>query len=390
MHRGKTGSAENVETDVGENVDAFVPDPLPPSPALDLSNELQRKFEAANQSLGRLDGMTKLLPDTSLFIYFYVRKEAVLSSQIEGTKSSLSDLLLYENEQQPGVPMDDVQEVSNYVAALEHGLERIRQDGFPISLRLFKEIHEILLRSGRGSNKQPGELRRSQNWIGGSRPGTAEFVPPPPTKIHDCLSELEQFLHDRKGKFRTTLKAALAHAQFETIHPFLDGNGRLGRLLVTLLFCAEGVLREPTLYLSLYFKRHRQEYYDRLQRIRTHGEWEEWVGFFLTGIDNVASQAVETAHSILQMFDRDRDRIEDKLGQAARSTLQVHNFLKKNPIATIQDISAESAPSEPTVGKAVNRLEKLNIVEEVTGKKRNRLWVYREYVDLLDEGTRTN
>ncbi|MFB6372366.1 MAG: Fic family protein [Bradymonadaceae bacterium] len=390
MDRGKTGVAREVDTDVGEAVEAFVPDPLPPSPPLDFSNQLDRHFEAANQSLGRLDGMTKLLPDTSLFIYFYIRKEAVLSSRIEGTQSSLSDLLLYENEQEPRVPMNDVEEVSNYVAALEHGLDRIRNDDFPISVRLFREIHRILLSSGRVSDKQPGELRRSQNWIGGSRPGTAEFVPPPPDKVRDCLGELEQFLHGRRGKFRTTLKAALAHAQFETIHPFLDGNGRLGRLLVTLLFCAEGVLREPTLYLSLYFKRHREEYYERLQRIRTDGEWEEWIAFFLNGVEDVASQSVDTAQRILQMFDRDRRTIERELGQAARTTLQVHEYLKANPVTTIQDIADETSPSEPTVGKAVQRLEGLDILEEVTGKKRNRVWIYREYVDILDEGTETN
>lgn len=390
MDRGATGHFKHVTTDVDEEVDAFIPDPLPPNPELELSSDLKHQFEAANQSLGRLDGMTQLLPDTSLFIYFYVRKEAVLSSQIEGTQSSLSDLLLFENEQQPSTPIDDVEEVSNYVAALEHGLRRIREDDFPISVRLFKDMHEILLQSGRGSDMQPGELRESQNWIGGTRPGNAEFVPPPPHAVRDCLGELEKFLHDRKGQFRTTLKAALAHAQFETIHPFLDGNGRLGRLLVTLLFCAEGVLREPTLYLSLYFKRYRDEYYTRLQRIRTDGEWEEWVEFFLVGIERVASQAVTSARDILEMFERDRERIELELGQAARSALQVHEHLQTDPITTIGRIADEAAPSQPTVGRAMNRLEDLGIVEELTGKQRNRVWAYTEYLDILDEGTLTD
>lgn len=389
MNRGETGHFAEVTTDLNNEVDAFVPDPLPPTPDLDLSGDLERKFESANQSLGRLDGMTQLLPDTSLFIYFYVRKEAVLSSQIEGTKSSLSDLLLFENEQQPATPVDDVKEVSNYVEALEHGLRRIEQDDFPISVRLFKEMHEILLQSGRGSDKSPGELRRSQNWIGGTRPGNADFVPPPPREVRDCLEELEFFLHDRRGRFRTTLKAALAHAQFETIHPFLDGNGRLGRLLVTLLFCAEGVLREPTLYLSLYLKRHRNEYYERLQRIRTNGEWEEWIEFFLTGIDEVASEAVASARRILEMFERDRDLIVEELGQAVGSALEVHEYLKKDPITTIGKISDETSPSQPTVGKAVQRLERLGIVVELTGKQRNRIWSYEEYLEILDEGTVT-
>lgn len=390
MKRGATGHSAPSHLDTGESVDAFVPEPLPPDPPLEYSTELQQLLERANQSLGRLDGMTQLLPETSLFIYFYVRKEAVLSSQIEGTKSSLSDLLMYENEKQPGVPMDDVQEVSNYVAALNHGLERIREDNFPISKRLFCEIHDILLQSGRGSHKQPGEFRTSQNWIGGSRPGNAEYVPPPPDRVHDCLDELERFLHGQRGSFQTTIKAALAHAQFETIHPFLDGNGRLGRLLVTLLFCEEGVLEEPTLYLSLYLKQHREEYYDHLQRIRTHGEWEPWVLFFLQGIREIAAQAVTGARQILKMFERDREKIEQELGRAARTTLLVHTYLQQNPVATIPTIAQNTTPSQPTVGNAVERLQKLDILEEVTDQKRNRVFVYREYLDLLDAGTRTD
>src|SRR6266481_5476269 len=265
-------------TTAGETVRAFVPPPLPPDPPVDLSG-LHQHLDRANQAVGRLDGLTTLLPDTRLFLYLYVRKEALLSSQIEGTKSSFSDLLLFENEAVPGVPIDDVEEVSNYVAAMQHGLRRIK-GGFPLSLRLIREIHGILLRGGRGANKTPGEFRRSQNWIGGSRPGNAAFVPPPPERLMECLDHFEHFLHDEKHKLPVLVEAGLIHVQFETIHPFLDGNGRLGRLLITLLLCAKGVLREPLLYLSLYFKTHRQRYYDLLQRVRTEGVWEEWIEFF--------------------------------------------------------------------------------------------------------------
>jgi len=235
-------------------------------------------MEKANRALGRLDGMTLLLPDASLFLYFYVRKEALLSSQIEGTQSSFNDLLLYESDETPGVPLDDVREVSNYVAAMDHGLSRLR-GGFPLSLRLIREIHEILLSKGRGSDKGPGEFRRTQNWVGGTRPGTANFVPPPPESLMDCLGALEKFLHNDPVPTPLLIKAALAHVQFETIHPFLDGNGRLGRLLITFLLCAEGALTEPILYLSLYFKTHRSQYYDWLQKVRIDGDWEGWLGF---------------------------------------------------------------------------------------------------------------
>ena len=279
---------------VGEEVSAFVPDPLPPSEDLGLRSEDYDLVERANRALGRLDGVTTLLPDTQLFLCLYVRKEAVLSSQIEGTQSSLSDLLLYENDEVPGVPMDDVVEVSNYVAALDHGLQRLDQ-GFPLSLRLIREIHGILLREGRGSEKEPGEFRRSQNWIGGTRPGDARYVSPPPNKVIDCMGALEMFLHDEPARMPTLLKAGLAHVQFETIHPFLDGNGRVGRLLVTLLLCDEGALAKPILYLSLYFKAHRDRYYDLLQRVREDGDWTAWLQFFLRGVEKTSTQAVEAA-----------------------------------------------------------------------------------------------
>jgi Fic family protein len=295
-------------TTAGETVRAFLPPPLPPEPAVDLTGLFQQ-LDRANQALGRLDGLTTLLPDTRLFLYLYVRKEALLSSQIEGTKSSFSDLLLFENEAAPGVPIDDVEEVSNYVAAMQHGLRRIR-GGFPLSLRLIREIHEILLRGGRGANKTPGEFRRSQNWIGGSRLGNAAFVPPPPEEMMECLNQFEHFLHDEKHKLPVLVEAGLIHVQFETIHPFLDGNGRLGRLLITLLLCAKGALREPLLYLSLYFKTHRQHYYDLLQRVRTEGVWEEWLTFFLEGTEATARQAASAAVQILHLFEADRKKIQ--------------------------------------------------------------------------------
>ena len=266
-------------TTTPEPVLAFVPRPLPPMPPLQLDGNMYDLIELANRALGRLDGLTTLLPEPSLFLYFYVRKEALLSSQIEGTQSSLSDLLLYEIEEVPGVPLDDVQEVSRYVAALNHGLARLK-NGFPLSLRLIREIHKVLLSGGRGSEREPGEFRRSQNWIGGTRPGNALFVPPPPIEVMPCLGDLENFLHDRPERTPVLIKAALSHVQFERIHPFLDGNGRLGRLLITILLCAEGALSEPLLYLSLYFKTHRQVYYDLLQQVRFEGDWEEWLRFF--------------------------------------------------------------------------------------------------------------
>src|SRR5277367_5609494 len=280
-------------TTAGETVRAFVPAPLPPNPRVDLSG-LYQQLDRANQALGRLDGLTTLLPNTQLFLYLYVRKEALLSSQIEGTKSSFSDLLLFENAAEPSVPIDDVEEVSNYVAAMQHGLRRIA-GGFPLSLRLIREIHAILLRGGRGANRTSGEFRRSQNWVGGTRPGNSAFVPPPPERLMECLDNLERFLHDEEHKLPILVEAGLVHVQFETMHPFLDGNGRLGRLLITLLLCSKGALREPLLYLSLYFKTNRDRYYDLLQRVRTDGAWEEWLAFFLEGTEITARSAADAA-----------------------------------------------------------------------------------------------
>jgi Fic family protein len=358
---------------------------LPPTPGLAIDATLREEIDHALLALGRLDSVSSLLPDTRLFLYAFVRKEAVLSSQIEGTQSSLSDLLLFEIQEAPGVPFDDVREVSNYVRALEHGVERVRE-GFPISNRLFREVHGQLLAQGRGSEKQPGEFRTSQNWIGGVRPGVATFVPPPPEKVLECMSELEQFLHDRPVRTPVLLKAALAHVQFETIHPFLDGNGRLGRLLITLLLVSEGVLREPLLYLSLYFKSKRRTYYELLQRVRTNGDWEAWTSFFMRGVKQTAESAVSTAQQLAQVLREDRERIHS-LGRIAGSALRVHHALQQHPIQTIITVKERTGLSVPTVTAAMKSLEAAGIVRELTGKQRGRVFGYHRYVTILNEGT---
>src|ERR1700691_1592655 len=369
-------------TTAGETVRAFVPAPLPPDPPVNLSG-LYQQLDRANQAPGRLDGLTTLLPDTRLFLYLYVRKEALLSSQIEGTKSSFSDLLLFENEAVPGVPIDDVEEVSNYVAAMQHGLRRIK-GGFPLSLRLIREIHGILLRGGRGANKTPGEFRRRQNWIGGSRPGNAAFVPPPPAQTTACLDRFEHFLHDKKQNLPVLVEAGLIHVQFESIHPFLDGNGRLGRLLITLLLCAKGTLREPLLYLSLYFKAHRDRYYDLLQRVRTEGVWEEWLGFFLAGTETTAHQAASAAVQILRLFEADRKRIQT-LGRKTASAQLVHGYMQGHPLIKIGPTALALKLSVPTITGALESLEKLKIAKEVTRRGRDRLFAYPRYLQILSE-----
>ena len=370
---------------LGEKAQTFVPTPLPPFPPIDWTPELRTKFDQALLALGRLDSVSTLLPDTSLFFYMYVRKEAVLSSMIEGTQSSLSDLLLFELDQEPGVPLDDVREVSNYVAALDHGL-RLLEEGLPLSLRLFREIHGVLLNKGRGSHQTPGEFRRSQNWIGGTRPGNAAFVPPPAEEVLECMSKLELFLHDQPEPTPVLLKAALAHVQFETIHPFLDGNGRLGRLLITLLLCSRSVLREPMLYLSLYFKTHRQYYYELLGKVRLTGDWEAWLDFFAEAIIVTATQAVETAQQLLDLSNRDRDKIS-VLGRAAASTLQVHRALVERPIATSGSLVEKTGITPATVNKALGHLEQLGIVKELTAQKRNRLFSYAGYIEIMSRDT---
>ncbi len=381
----RTGDYLTISTVGGETCRAFVPHPLPPEPSLKLDPAIQEQEDKALLALGRLDSVSTLLPDTSLFLYMYIRKEAVLSSQIEGTQSSLSDLLLFESESSPGVPLDDVQEVSNYVAAITHGVSRLR-DGFPMSLRLIKEIHGVLLSKGRGSEKDPGEFRRSQNWIGGSRPGNARFVPPPPDRINDCMGALEKFLHNDPAKTPVLLKAALSHVQFETIHPFLDGNGRLGRLLITLLLCAEGALSEPLLYLSLYFKTHRDDYYNQLQNVRDNGDWESWLKFFLSGVRETAEQAVQTAKMLVRQFEEDRKKIQP-LGKATGSALRVHHVLQQSPIISITNVARKTGLSFPTAKMSLTKLEELGIVSVLPKKGRSQLYGYTQYISLLSQGT---
>lgn len=369
----------------GEKAKAFIPSPLPPTPPIDWPPGLQRRFEEALLALGRLDSVSVLLPDASLFLYSYVRKEAVLSSMIEGTKSSISDLLLFEADQQPGVPIDDVREVSNYIHALDYGLNRLK-NGFPLSLRLLKEMHARLLAVGRGAEKDPGEFRRSQNWIGGTRPGNAAFVPPPPDQVLPCMGDLELFLYDKPEPTPVLVKAALAHVQFETIHPFLDGNGRLGRLLITLLLCDQKVLQEPMLYLSLFFKTHRQVYYDLLGRVRTKGDWEGWLDFFAEAVTVTSEQAVSTVRRLEKLARNDREKLQS-LGRAAGSALLLHHELLKRPVTTSRQLEEATGLSHVTVNKSLDHLHDTGLITELTGNKRNRVFSYPAYIDILNEGT---
>ncbi|HEX6322886.1 MAG TPA: Fic family protein [Vicinamibacterales bacterium] len=369
----------------GERVRAFVPRPLPPKPPLRLDGELARRFDEAAAALTRLDAASDLLPSASVLLYSFVRKEAVLSSEIEGTQSSLADLLLWELEEAPGVPLSDVEEVSRYVAALEHGVARVR-GGFPLSARLLREIHAELM-TGAPDAKAPGEFRRTQNWIGGTRPGNAHFVPPPPDRLAGCLSALEQFLHDKPARTPPLIKAALAHVQFETIHPFLDGNGRVGRLLITLILCVENVLRQPLLYLSLYFKQHRAVYYRKLDRVRTDGDWEGWCEFFADGVIETATNAFATAQRLNELFTEDRTRITALGAKASRSALAVHGVLEQRPLASAGHLAGATGLSFPTIAGALARLEELGVVREITGRKRGRVFAYENYMQMLNEGS---
>ncbi len=369
-----------------ERYRAFVPRPLPPEPALAFAGSLPTALERATLALGRLDGITLMLPDPQIFLYQYVRKEALLSSQIEGTQSSLSDLLLFELQEAPGVPIDDVVEVSNYVAALAHGLKRMKE-GFPLSLRLIKEVHAILLRQGRGARQEPGEFRKNQNWIGGSSPASASFVPPPPERLDECLNALEKFLHAPDELMPPLVKAALAHVQFETIHPFRDGNGRVGRLLIAMILVHNKVLREPSLYLSLYFKTNRTRYYELLNRVRERGDWETWLEYFLAGVEQTSQQAVDAAQRILGLFAADRERVRG-LKLKAGSALQVFERFTRTPILTAPQVQRDVPLSTPTVLNALKELTALGLLHEMTGQRRNRVWLYQAYYDILGEGAR--
>jgi len=384
MKRKLQGQYITIST-VSEKARAFVPAPLPPNPSIEWTYDLRSKFDQALLALGRLDSISTFLPDISLFLYMYVRKEAVLSSMIEGTQSSLSDLLLFEVGTGPGVPLGDVREVSNYVAAMDHGLKRLAA-GFPLSLRLIKEMHAVLLSKDRGANQIPGEFRRTQNWIGGTRPGNAVFVPPPAEHVPDCMGALELFFHDQPEPTPSLLKAALAHVQFETIHPFLDGNGRLGRLLITLLLWEQKVLREPMLYLSLYFKTHRQYYYELLNEVRRSGIWEAWLDFFAEAVIVTSTQAVDTARQLADLVNEDRDRI-GSLGRSTASALRVHRALMGRPITDSNWLVKKTAITPATVNKCLGHLERLGIVRELTSRKRNRVFSYTGYLEIMNQGT---
>lgn len=384
MKRGSTGEYQISAMD-GESVRAFIPAPLPPEPSLDISDIRLRLLERATLALGRLDSITLLLPDPGLFLYAYVRREAVLSSMIEGTQSSLSDLLLYEMERAPGVPFEDVVDVSNYVAAMDHGMKRLGE-GFPLCNRLIREMHGVLLSRGRGSDKTPGEFRRSQNWIGGTRPGTAHFVPPPPGHVEECMAAFERFLNDENNPYPALVKAALAHVQFETIHPFLDGNGRIGRLLIAYILHHDGVLSEPLLYLSLFFKEHRQEYYSLLDAVRTEGDWETWLDFFLEGVEQTANNAVQTAQRLVAIFKEDEDRIQAQ-GRVSSATLRVFNALHERPLTSLNEVSGRTGLSFPASAKGMDVLVNLGVAREITGRRRNRIFAYDRYLAILNEGT---
>ena len=363
---------------------AFIPTPLPPEPPLQLTGELHRLLSSADRALGRLDGSVLTLPNPDLFVFMYVRKEAVLSSQIEGTQRSLQDLLAAEAKLFENNLPSDVDEVVNYVAAMNHGLQRLSE--LPVSVRLIREIHAELLHGVRGGRLQPGELRTTQNWLGpeGSTLATATFVPPPPIIVPEALGELENFLHG-EDDLPPLIRIALAHVQFETIHPFLDGNGRVGRLLITFLLTERGLLHKPVLYLSHYFRRHRQDYYDHLQAVRDRGAWEEWLAFFLRGVSEVAAEAAETARRILQLREEHRAAITRRLGRAAGNGHKVLESLFDRPILGVKDVRDLTGTTYPAANAVVSRLVEIGVLEEVTGFARNRRFRYAPYIALFTE-----
>ena len=382
MKRQQTGIYEI--TSIGDGrVRAFIPNPLPPEDVLDMKY-LQRSLDSAIFALGQLHSIATILAEPWLYIYAYIRREAVLSSRMEGMQSTLSDLMLFELTQVPGVRVDDVVEVSNYVSALEHGLRRIREDYFPLCNRLIREIHKKLLSSDRGSKKLPGEFRRSQNWLGGTRPGNARFVPPPTNFVEKCMSDLERFMYSDDRGHSALIRTGLSHVQFETIHPFLDGNGRVGRLLISLQLCHEGVLNEPLLYLSLHFKKNRSEYYSSLDAVRHHGDWEAWLRFFLDGITETSENAISVAKRLNALFRDDSLRIRN-FARFKSSALLVQQALQKRPISTLRSIATETGLSIPAVTNGMFALEQIGIAREITNRKRSRIYSYDQYISILNE-----
>ena len=361
---------------------AFIPAPLPPDPPVHFGDELQKRLSMADRALGRLDGSVQTLPNPDLFVMMYVRKEAVLSSQIEGTQSSLQDLLAAEAQVLDPERPRDVVEVVNYVRAMHYGLEQLSQ--LPISVRLIRQIHARLLEGTRGSRMKPGELRSSQNWIGpaGCTLEEATFVPPPPDEVPKALTALETFLHTGNA-LPLLIKIGLAHAQFETIHPFLDGNGRVGRLLITFLLCEQGALLKPVLYLSHYFKRHRTTYYERLQAVREGGNWEGWLDFFLQGVAEVSAQATETARRVLALRERHRALITEHFGRTAGNGHRVLEHLYEHPIVSVSEVQNLIDTAYPAANKLVSNMESHGILAEFTGQSRNRRFRYDAYVDFF-------
>ena len=361
---------------------AFIPSPLPPVPPVEIAGKLQTELSLADRALGRLDGSITTLPNPDLFVMMYVKKEAVLSSQIEGTQSSLRELLAAEAQVFSSRGSKDVEEVINYVKAMNRGLELLRE--LPVSIRLIREIHKTLLLNVRGAHAVPGEPRRSQNWIGpaGSTPATASFIPPPPHLLPELLSDFEKFIHS-DTELPILIKTGLLHAQFETIHPFLDGNGRLGRLLITFLLMEQGVLQKPILYLSYFFKKHRQEYYDRLQNIRDTGDWESWLFFFLKGIEVVSEEAVSIVKSILELREKHRLAITHTLGRSAGNGHKVLESLFQNPIITVKDVENITKTTYAAANTLIKRFERLDILKEITGNMRNRRFLYHSYASLF-------
>lgn len=363
---------------------AFIPTPLPPSPPVLISGEIQKLLSQADLALGRLDGSIQTLPNPDLFVFMYVRKEAVLSSQIEGTQSSLNDLLAAEASILTAESPKDVDEVINYVHAMKHGLARLAE--LPLSIRLIREIHAELLKGVRGSRLTPGELRRSQNWIGpgGSTLNDAAFVPPPPEDVQGALGDLELFLHSPTD-IPALIQIGLAHVQFETIHPFLDGNGRVGRLLITFYLCERGILHKPVLYLSHFFKRHRAAYYDNLQAVRDTGDWERWIIFFLRGVIEVSVEAAETARRILALREAHREAVTTHMARAAANGHRLLQHLYERPIVSIAEVQEHLGTTYPAASNVVNRLASLGILREITGYRRNRLFRYESYIKLFSE-----
>ena len=379
MQRKRFGKYIKSSLVASEEYKVYIPNALPPKPAIDIA-EISPWLEKANIAIGELNGVVEAAPNPSIMIYMYVRKEAVLSSQIEGTQSTLDDLMRHESGTAIGVPVDDVAEVSTYVAAMNHGVKRI-QNGFPLSTRLIREIHKILLTNSRGQNKTPGEIRRSQNWLGGTRPGNARFVPPPPDMVSGLMSNLEKFIHT-KDKIPVLVKAALIHQQFETIHPFLDGNGRVGRLLITLFLCATDFLHSPFLYLSLFFRQHRDLYYEKLYVPRKNGDWEKWINFFLEGVAITAADAKKTLIGIKKLFAADDEKIAT-LGRARVSAEQVFAAFKQKPLLTIAEITRQTKLSKPTAISSVNHLIDLGIITNKSEKKWGQIYSYNGYAELL-------